>query len=90
MFSPTVMREYIRALLAGYQPGLTTSDGGITGNPADFLIDADGKIAYAHYGTHYADSLSAGQIAALRRQMEPGRLGVEPGVASLRASHAGH
>lgn len=90
MFSPTVMREYMQALFAGYQPGLTTSDGGITGNPADFLIDADGTIAYAHYGTHYADSLSAGQIATLRRQMEPGRIGVEAGMASLRASHAGH
>jgi peroxiredoxin len=90
MFSPTVMREYVQALLAGYKPGLTTSDGGITGNPADFLIDADGRIAYAHYGTHYADSLSVSQIATLRRQMELGRAAVEPGMAPLRTSQAGH
>jgi peroxiredoxin len=67
MFSPTVMREYIKALRAGYQPGLTTADGGITGNPADFIIDASGRIAFAHYGRHYADSLDARQIAEIRR-----------------------
>src|SRR5262245_43135899 len=38
--SPTVMREYFKALMAGYSPGLLSSDGGVTGNPADFLIDA--------------------------------------------------
>jgi peroxiredoxin Q/BCP len=65
MFSFAVMREYIRAVCAGFPPGMLTSDGGITGNPADFLIDGDGRIVYAHYGRHYADSLEAPQIAEI-------------------------
>lgn len=67
MFSPAVMRDYIRALRAGFSPGMLTSEGGITGNPADFIIDAEGRIAFARYGRHYADSLDAGQIAEIRR-----------------------
>lgn len=90
MFSPAVMRDYLQALLAGYKPGLLTSEGGINGNPADFLIDADGRIAYAHYGRHYADSLTAPQIAELRRQMESSRSRFDGAARSLRASHAGH
>jgi thioredoxin-dependent peroxiredoxin len=70
MFSPAVMRDYMRALLAGFPPGLLTSDGGITGNPADFIVDADGRIAFAHYGRHYADSLGAAEIADIRRGLE--------------------
>jgi hypothetical protein len=46
---------------------MLTSDGSITGNPADFIIDAEGRIAFAHYGRHYADSLDATQIAEIRR-----------------------
>ena len=46
---------YLKALRAGYKPGLTTVDVGITGNPADFLIDAEGKVAYAHYGSTRMD-----------------------------------
>ena len=67
MFSPMVMREYYRALKAGFPPGMLTSDGGVTGNPADFIIDGEGRIAFAHYGRHYADSLDARQIADIRR-----------------------
>ena len=33
-----------------------------TGNPADFVIDADGRVVFAHYGKHYADSLEAADI----------------------------
>lgn len=65
MFSFAVMRDYMRALRAGFPPGMLTSDGGITGNPADFLINRDGRIVYAHYGRHYADSLDASQIAEI-------------------------
>jgi peroxiredoxin len=73
MFSPAVMRTYIKALKAGYPAGILTSDGGITGNPADFLIDANGRIAYVHYGKHYADTLDAPQIVELRRGLENGQ-----------------
>ena len=70
MFSPAVMRDYVKALKAGFSPGLLTSDGGITGNPADFIIDANGRIAFAHYGKHYADSLDAAEIVRLRKALE--------------------
>ena len=71
MFSPTVMRDYYRALKAGFPPGMFTQDGGITGNPADFIIDAEGRIVFAHYGRHYADSLDAEQVVQAMRQQAP-------------------
>jgi peroxiredoxin len=72
LVSPAVMRDYMKALAAGFSPGLLTSDGGITGNPADFLIDASGQVVYAHYGKHYADSLeAAGVIDAWRAVTTP-------------------
>jgi thioredoxin-dependent peroxiredoxin len=77
MFSPAVMRDYMRALAAGFPAGMLTSDGGITGNPADFIVDADGRIAFAHYGRHYADSLGAAEIANIRRGLEINRLRLE-------------
>jgi thioredoxin-dependent peroxiredoxin len=72
MFSPAVMRDYMRALALGFPPGMLTSDGGITGNPADFIVGSDGRIAFAHYGRHYADSLGATEIAAIRRGLDVG------------------
>ena len=68
--SPTVMREYAKALRAGYSPGLTSSDGGVTGNPADFLIDASGRVVFAHYGKHYADSLEAADVVEAWRSVQ--------------------
>ncbi len=65
MFSIAVLREYVRALRAGFPAGMLTSDGGITGNPADFLINREGRIVYAQYGKHYADSLEASDIAEI-------------------------
>jgi peroxiredoxin len=63
LVSPSVMIDYAKAVAAGYPPGLFSSDGGITGNPADFIVDASGRIALAHYGTQYADSLDAPDAA---------------------------
>lgn len=80
MFSPAVMRDYMRALAAGFPPGMLTSDGGITGNPADFIVDAAGRIAFAHYGRHYADSLTAGQVADQLRGLESGQLRIDGSV----------
>ena len=37
-------------------------DGGMTGNPADFIVDASGRIVFAHYGRQYADSLDASDV----------------------------
>ena len=75
MFSFVVMRDYYRALKAGFKPGMFTSDGGITGNPADFIIDVNGRIAYAHYGRHYADSLDADQVVQIRRGQSANLIG---------------
>jgi peroxiredoxin len=68
--SPAVMRDYARAMLAGYPPGLFTSDGGMIGNPADFIVDASGRIAMARYGKHYADSLDAQDVVRVWRAIE--------------------
>lgn len=67
--SPAVMRAYAKALAAGYAPGLFTSDGGLTGNPADFIVDESGRIALARYGKHYADSLDASDVVAAWRAL---------------------
>lgn len=71
MFSPAVMRDYMRALAAGFPPGMLTSDGGVLGNPADFIVDASGRIVFAHYGKHYGDSLTAAEVADVRRGLDP-------------------
>ena len=70
MVSPAVMRDYVKALAAGYPPGMFTQDGGITGNPADFIVDANGRIAYAHYGSQYADSLTAPEVVEVWRGLQ--------------------
>ena len=72
MVSGTVMREYMKALRAGFSPGLLTSDGGITGNPADFIIDASGRVVFAHYGKHYADSLESSDAVEAWRSVQRG------------------
>ena len=84
--SPTVMREYLRALRTGYSPGLATSDGGVTGNPADFLIDAFGRVVFAHYGKHYADSLEACDVVNAWRSVQ--REARTPNAASVIPSEA--
>jgi len=84
--SPTVMREYFKALVAGYSPGLFSSDGGVTGNPADFLIDESGRVVFAHYGKHYADSLEAADVVEAWRSVQ--REGVTPNAAFVIPSVA--
>lgn len=72
MFSPAVMRDYITAMRAGFEPGFFTSEGGINGYPADFLIDSDGRIRLARYGKHYADSLTVAEVlGALEVEQAP-------------------
>ena len=67
LVSRTVMRDYAKAMAAGYPSGLLTSDGGITGNPADFIVDESGRIVFAHSGRQYADSLEASDVVAALR-----------------------
>ncbi len=42
-------------------------DGGGLGLPADFLIDADGKIVASHYGRHAYDQWSVDALLAIAR-----------------------
>lgn len=37
---------------------------GIGGSPADFLIGGDGRVIHAHYGAHFADSITPNQALA--------------------------
>jgi peroxiredoxin len=83
LVSPTVLRDYVKALAAGYPAGLLTSDGGITGNPADFIIDPSGRIAYAHYGKHYADSLEGAEVIDAWRAVQQRSNGAGREVGAL-------
>jgi peroxiredoxin len=69
MFSWNVMRDYFLALKAGFPSGMLSHEGGIKGHPADFIINRDGKIVFAHYGRNYADSLSVDEVVAIARQL---------------------
>jgi hypothetical protein len=59
------LERFMSALRAGYPSGMFTSDGGILGNPADFIVGPDGTLLYAHYGVQYADSLTAAAAVAV-------------------------
>ncbi len=50
MFSRDVARDYARAMGAGFFAKGFGYHGGIKGHPADFVIDGDGIIKFAHYG----------------------------------------
>ena len=80
MMSLSVWSTYARAMADGFAPGMLTADGGIDGQPADFIVDADGRIAYAHYGKTYVDALGVPQIADICRglasQPTPARIPV--------------
>ena len=81
-----VYHSPVEALRSGYKPGLLTSDGGITGNPADFIIDAEGRVAYARYGKHYADSLDATDVVNAWRAAQ--RAATRPKAERLMAMGA--
>jgi peroxiredoxin Q/BCP len=70
MFSLSVWGTYVRAMAAGFGPGMLTADGGMDGLPADFIIDGDGRIAYAHYGSSYVDALDVPRVLAICRGLK--------------------
>ncbi len=62
MFSWAVIRDYAKAIAKGlFSIPRLGKEGGHTGHPADFLIDGEGIIRYAHYGKHYSDSITANE-----------------------------
>ena len=79
ILSGAFMAQALRGMAAGFISKPWGQVGGITGLPADFLIDADGVIRLARYGRHAADGLS---VDALLETV--GRLDGHP-MATLRS-----
>jgi peroxiredoxin len=61
LLSPQGMLTALKAFRQGFLPGRV--DGPFQRTPADFLIDAQGRVALAHYGTHIDDHVPLGTIA---------------------------
>jgi len=66
------MPTLIRGMFKGYLP--TTIKGSITTMPADFLIDEDGIIQFAHYGKDEGDHIPFHQLKAFARSRNSERL----------------
>lgn len=66
-----VMVAALRALAAGFLPGRV--DGPIDRMPADFLVDADGRLVIAHYGRHIGDHLPIEAVAAALGRLDARR-----------------
>ncbi|MES2935252.1 MAG: peroxiredoxin-like family protein [Pseudomonadota bacterium] len=60
MLSLKVIGTALRAFGKGFLPGRI--EGPAFRTPADFLIEADGRIAVAHYGSHIDDHIALGEI----------------------------
>ena len=56
------MPTLIKGMAKGYLP--TTIKGSITTMPADFLVDEEGTIQFAHYGRDEGDHLPFSQVKA--------------------------
>lgn len=56
------MPTLIKGMAKGYVP--TTIKGSMTTMPADFLVDAEGVIHFAHYGRDEGDHLPFAQVKA--------------------------
>jgi peroxiredoxin len=64
LFSLASWRETLLSLVRGYVPQFRRFEGGITGIPADFLLDEAGTIVAAHYGRHFGDSWTVDGVVA--------------------------
>jgi len=70
LVSAGAMRAALKAFKKGFKPGAV--DGPFHRTPADFLIDADGRIAVAHYGRDIDDHIPLDTIAQwLQAQKTP-------------------
>jgi len=75
------------ALSAGFRGILATrklykkAENGIFGLPADFLIDPNGKVLAAHYGSHAYDNWDADQLLRLVSERENSAAELEREVA---------
>lgn len=57
-----------RSVTRGRRPPPVAPTGGITGLPADFLIDSDGRLVATKYGTHANDQWTFDEVLALARR----------------------
>lgn len=60
LFNPAVMVAAVKAMAKGFWPGAV--NGPLNRVPADLLIDAQGRVAIAHYGQHLDDHLPLATI----------------------------
>lgn len=70
IIAPGMMPAYVKATVKGFfSPKLFGNEGGDAGMPADFLIDGEGVIQYAHYGKHASDSISAQDTLKISQEL---------------------
>ncbi|OIO70664.1 MAG: hypothetical protein AUJ57_08200 [Zetaproteobacteria bacterium CG1_02_53_45] len=74
MLSGMILRmpTLLKGMFKGYLP--TTIKGSITTMPADFLIDEDGIIQFAHYGRDEGDHIPFHQLKAFAQSRNNKRL----------------
>ncbi|HEX9793337.1 MAG TPA: AhpC/TSA family protein [Planctomycetota bacterium] len=66
LLKPAAWKHALQASREGLKPNWRdTVRDGMTGLPADFLIDAAGRIEWAHYGENFTDSLQPDAVLAL-------------------------
>lgn len=70
MASLQVMRSALQAFRKGYLPGAV--EGPFHRTPADFLIDAQGRVARAHYGRTIDDHIPLDTITQWLNQQQTG------------------
>jgi len=63
LLSPKAMGAAFRGVFKGYA-GSPFGSGGVTGLPADFLVDSSGTLRLTRYGSHAADTLSVDEVLA--------------------------
>lgn len=61
-FLLSTWRILFASLFRGFFPQFNKFEGGVTGVPADFLIDENGKIKELKYGKHFGDSWSVKDV----------------------------
>jgi hypothetical protein len=68
MFTGRVAGDYVRAMRAGFFSQPFGHEGGITGHPADFLVDGNGIVRFARYGSDYADTMTVDEALRVARE----------------------
>lgn len=80
LMSPSFMGRSMVAMTKGYLSLPFGKHGGITGRPANFLLDEGGTVLAAHYGRHAGDSWSVDE--ALAELAPPAANAAEPARSS--------